>query len=115
MRGHPEDARVQWYGCRTLGGMAAEHPANQAAAGEAGALGLVAAALQGHPADMLVQLNGCRALWCLAENHPANAAAARGAGCVQLIMSAMRAYPGNVELVGRRALQVLEPGHALLA
>ena len=108
---------MQCYGCSALAYLADEHPANQAAAGEAGAVGLVAAAMRGHPENADVQNRCCRALWRLAENHPANAAAAREAGGVQLIATAIRTHPdhGGVQEDGHGALRVLEPGHALLA
>jgi hypothetical protein len=124
LRAHPEDSMVQGYGCEALYRLADEHPANQAAAGEAGAIGLVTAAMRAHPEDALLHPHGRDALWCmaanhrnLAENHPANAAAAREAGCVQLIAAAVRAYPEDeyVQRSARAALKILEPGHALLA
>jgi hypothetical protein len=117
LRGHLETWMVQHGGCCALARLADKHPANQAAAGEAGAPGLVAAAMRGHPEEKDVQYAGCRALWSLAENHPANTAAAREAGCVQLVAAALRASPESKYLPedGRAALEILEPGHALLA
>ena len=108
---------MQGAGCGALGAMAAEHPANQAAVGEAGAAGLVATAMRGHPADERVQAAGCGALGSMSDKHPANTNAAREAGCVQLIATAMRTHPDEeaVQGWGREVLEVLEPGHALLA
>jgi hypothetical protein len=115
LRAHPEDKKVQGHGHNALWFMMDEHPANRAAAGEAGCVQLVVSAMRaGLERRAFI---GIRTLCALAENHPANAAAAREAGCVQLVASAMRAYPENKRLQqnGRAALRILEPGHALLA
>ena len=60
---------------------------------------------------------GCRAVGRMAYDHTANTAAAREAGCVQLVAAAMWGHPEGaygLQVAGRAALRILEPGHALL-
>jgi hypothetical protein len=70
LRAHPEDKMgVQYYGCAALGSLAENHPANAAAAREAGCVQLIAAAMCAYPNNENIQHAGRGALKILEPGH----------------------------------------------
>jgi hypothetical protein len=106
---------VQRNGCDALRHLwegPAGHMGNAAAGEAAGVAAAVVAAMRAHGESAGVQQSGCGALWQVAKDHPSNRAAAVAAGGVEAVAAAMRsALHGGL---GRKALQVLDPGHILL-
>ena len=64
------DATLAEWGCRALATLVNSHPANLAAAGAAGGVEAVTAALAAHPGAEKVQERGCLALSNLVARHP---------------------------------------------
>jgi hypothetical protein len=97
LRAHPANAAVQGAACAALSvELAALGADGRAAAGAAGGVATVVAALTQHPADLNVAVHGCNALANLAHGHAQNVAAALDAGAVTAALAAMRAFPAAV-------------------
>jgi len=98
MEAHGGSAAVQEQGCRALGNLACDSPANQARAAKAGAIEAVVTAMWAHGGSSVVQENACFALDNLAAGCLANQARAAEAGAIEAVVAAMEEHGGSDEV-----------------